>query len=341
MMITACSKDDDFGTLPDEQLRQARVTLLATHNGMGDNGYIDSAIEGIFAFVIKTGTPLQLLLPHNEREAEQMYNQWIADNATRDSSVLIVGTEAYETFVEQTPVQLKGKGTRVLLFESKITEQPDGVSAIMLSRYGAAYLAGAMSKDFNALIIAATPGYGTLEDAINGFMDGHNAHHAEGKQVELCYLSDNESGFAIPDSAYRMMSSRIAQSYVYRDMVFPLLGGSGIGVLRCMNDEEANLGLIIGMDVDQSAFCSRVPFSMIVRTGDVLHRYLDEWLQGVDWPKSKTLGMKDGGADIMLHPLFYTDNVPVDDRYRDPDTFVNLYNEFKEEAIRKEEAYEK
>ena len=123
-------------------------------------------------------------------------------------------------------------------------------------------------------------------------------------------------------------------------MVFPLLGGSGIGALRCMNDNETNLGLIIGMDVDQSAMSSRLPFSMIIKTGEIVHRYLDEWLQGKEWPKHRTLGMSEGGTEVMLHPSFYQRKILTLGYYADPETFVKRYNEYWDEAVRKEEERE-
>lgn len=339
-LFTACSSDDDE-LEPDLVIgRQAQVTLLATYNGMGDNGYIDSSVEGVFAFAFQTGTPMQMLLPDSKEEAEMLYNLWIENNADRDSAVLIVGSEVYGDIVEHTPVNITGKGTRVLIFESTITGQPDGVSSIMINRYGASYLCGAMSGMLDAFVIAASPGYNTLEESIRGFMDGYEAHHDEGKKLEMTYLSDGETGFAMPDSAYHLMSRRMDNFFVYNEMVFPLLGGSGLGVLRRMNDEEANLGLIIGMDVDQSAFSPRVPFSLLVKTGDVVHRYLDDWLAGKEWPRHQTLGMRDGGTDVMLHPQFYKRNPLVLNSYRDSDTFVNRYNAYREEAIRKEEEHE-
>ena len=44
------------------------VTLRATPNGRGDNGYNDAASEGVFAFAAETGTRLRLLLPKDETE---------------------------------------------------------------------------------------------------------------------------------------------------------------------------------------------------------------------------------------------------------------------------------
>jgi hypothetical protein len=94
------------------------------------------------------------------------------------------------------------------------------------------------------------------------------------------------------------------------------------------------------MDVDQSALSPRVPFSMIIQTGQVLHDYLKDWLSGRDWPAIRTLDMSQGAAQIMLHPSFNRHNTLMDYEYRDPDTFLNLYNRFIDEAVSKEQEYE-
>lgn len=338
LLLAACSKDDDVEL---DSTGLATVTYLTTPNGLGDNGYNDAAAEGIFAFAFETGTRLRMLQPNDEAQAERMYRKWLTDNADADSAVLIIGSSVYEQMARRVSAQhqaeladVHGRGGRVLLFETETAIE--GISTLAVSRYGASYLCGAMSGAFDALVLSAVKGNPILDVSVKGFLDGYNAHHAEGTCAELQYLSDNETGFAMPDSAYRLMSARIAESFVYREMVFPLLGGSAIGVLRAMNDEEANLGLVIGMDVDQSALSSRVPFSMVVYIGDVLHRYLDDWLLGREWPASCTLGMAEGGTDVMLHPSFYQEGVPMDNRYRDPETFKRLYEKYKEEAIREE-----
>ena len=338
LLLAACSKDNE---VEETQAGLATVTYLTTPNGLGDNGYNDAAAEGIFAFAFETGTRLRLLQPNNDTEAEQMFSQWLVENADADSAVLIIGSSVYEAMARRVSAQhqaelanVHGRGGRVLLFETETAIE--GITTMAVSRYGASYLCGAMSGAFDALVLSAVKGNPILEESVKGFLDGYNAHHAEDTRVEVQYLSDNELGFAMPDSAYKLMSARIAESFVYREMVFPRLGGSAIGVLRAMNDKEANLGLVIGMDVDQSALSSRVPFSMVVYIGDVLHRYLDDWLLGREWPASCTLGMAEGGTDVMLHPSFYQEGVPMDNRYRDPETFKRLYEQYKEEAMNNE-----
>ena len=66
--------------------------FFVTPNGLGDNGYDDDAANGLFAFMKERGVPIRLLMPKDIAEAEKLYRQWITKNASRDSSVLVVGS---------------------------------------------------------------------------------------------------------------------------------------------------------------------------------------------------------------------------------------------------------
>ena len=336
LALSACSSDDDDATGREEGLaRLATVTLMATPNGLGDNGYNDAAAEGVFAFASETGTRLRLLLPKDEAEAQTMYRQWLADNVAQDSAVLILGSSVYETIARSNRATLSGKGSRVLLFESDA--EIDGVATVMVSHYGVSWLAGAMSQGFDALILAAAKGVPALEEAIAGFQEARVAYAGEfgGRpcKTELHYLADSEAGFAMPDSAYRYIAW---QTNNYDDMIFPLLGGSEAGVLRYLNDNEFTTALMVGMDVDQTGLSSRIPFSVVIRIGDVLKQYLADWLAGREWPARQRLGMKDGAADIVITPRFAQHLNIWDARYGDPDTFPRLYEKYKDEAMEKE-----
>ena len=340
LLFTACSNDEE---LELDSTGLATVTYLTTPNGLGDNSYNDEAAEGIFAFAFETGTRLRLLQPNNDTEAEQMYSQWLAENADADSAVLIIGSSVYEQMARRVSTlhqaelaDIHQRGGRVLLFETEAAI--DGITTIDVSRYGASYLCGAMSGAFDALILSAVKGNPLLEESIKGFLDGYNAHHSEGTRVEVHYLSDNETGFAMPDSAYRFISRRDETIGNWDEMIFPLLGGSETGVLRYLNDEEFTMALMIGMDTDLTGMSTRIPFSMVIRIGDVLHRYLNDWREGHEWPTRQRLGMKDGAADIVITPQFNQHLNIWDDRYNDPDTFQRLYEQYKEEAMREEES---
>ena len=226
----------------------------------------------------------------------------------------------------------------MLLFESNA--EIDGISTVMVSHYGVSYLAGAMSQNFDALILAAAKGVPALEESIAGFQEARAAYAGEFEdrpcQTTLHYLAEGEAGFVMPDSAYRYIARRADKYFNYDEMIFPLLGGSEAGVLRYLNDNEFTTALMVGMDVDQTGQSPRIPFSVIIRIGDVLKQYLNDWLAGREWPAIQHLGMKDGAADIVITPNFVQHLNIWDNRYSDPDTFQRLYEKYKDEAMEKE-----
>lgn len=336
LILLNCSDNESENDII--KVGKAEVTLLVTPNGLGDNGYDDVAARGIFAFMEESGVPVRLLQPGNMAEAETMYLQWLSHNASADSMVLVAGSSAYEELLKRIPPSLTGRGSRVLLFESN--ERIEGVSTLMVSRYGAAYLAGAMSKEFDAFIFAAAPGFSTLEDAIAGFRAGHSANSSGDRQLTLQYLADGEEGFAMPDSAYHTIYRRAEQYWDYDEMIFPLLGGSGMGITKFLNGDDFTQALSIGMDVDQAGQSRRIPFSMVIRIGDMIKSYLEDWLTGKEWPSARRPGLAEGATGIVITPDF-VDNVKIwDDRYEDNDAFLKLYNTYYKEAERKEAEYE-
>ena len=244
LALSACSSDDDGTTGRDEgPARLATVTLMATPNGLGDNGYNDAAAEGVFAFAKETGTRLRLLLPKDETEAQTMYRQWLSENAAQDSAVLILGSSVYEDMaksIHNSQFIMHNSGSRVLLFESDA--EIDGVSTVIISRYGVSWLAGAMSQGFDALVLTATPGITLLEESIAGFQEARAVYGGEFEdrpcRTTVHYLSDGAAGFAMPDSAYRYIARRADKVLYYDEMIFPLLGGSEAGVLRYLNMQQ-------------------------------------------------------------------------------------------------------
>ncbi len=335
-LTAACSQDEHDS--PSTPRRQATVTLLVTPNGLGDNGYDDDAANGIFAFMEESGVPVRLLQPRDMQEAETLYRQWRTLHATADSAVLVAGSSAYADLLRRLPPALAGRGSRVLLFESD--EPIDGVTTVMINRYGAAYLAGAMAKDFDAFILAAAPGFPTLEDAISGFRAGHSAHSDASRTIALQYLAEGEEGFAMPDSAFHTLYRRAQQYLDYDEIIFPLLGGSGAGVTAFLNSDALTAALSIGIDVDQAGQSSRIPYSLVIHIGNLLKTYLADWQAGKPWPATRRLGLADGATDIVLTPNFVENLNIWDDRYEDIDAFQRLYHAFHEEAEKQEAAHE-
>ena len=340
--FASCTDDDDKVAAP---VSRGTVTLLCAVSGLGDNGYNDDAAAGVFAFTEESGTTLRLLSPEDSVEARTMYRKWLSENAEKDSAVLIVGSSAYQQMLADTPPVLKGNGSRVLLFESRA--ELSGVSSIAVSRYGGAWLAGAMSRDADVFLLAAAPGFFHVEEAIKGFCDGHEAAGDGTHTVELQYLAQGEEGFAMPDSAYRVMESRAKDDMDYSEFIFPLIGGSVAGVVSYMNRNALSSAMLVGMDVDQQLQSYYIPFSMVVGIGNAVKQCLQEWKSGVAWPATRKFSLADGMADIVIrneevvpHWLMikYLNEWLNDSDYK---FFQTLYDTYRDEALRKEAEYEK
>ena len=303
LLFAACNKDDQEVTEAVVKSRP-RVTMMTTVNGLGDNGYNDLMVNGLFLFHELMDVPVSLIQPQNMLEAKMAYGRWLALNENADSAVLILGSSAYEEMVKSTPVHLKGKGSRILLLESEAAI--DSVTTLTINRYGASYIAGALTAKRNAYVLVAMRNMKQLEEAIQGFKDGHQAY-SEGKtKVDVEYLADGEDGFAMPDSAYHVMANHISQYnknttiFLYDEAVFPLLGSSFTGAMMAMTTYEFNSGIVVGIDTDRRGQSPCIPFSMVVNVHTIIADYLIRWKTGYEWPATQKLGLSNQATGIIF-----------------------------------------
>ncbi len=351
LLLGACSKDDDKAGPPEPAVPdRPKVTLMTTVNGLGDNGYNDAMLDGLYLFNESSGMAVELLHPYSMEQAETMYQQWLTNHAQADSCVLIVASSTYEQLVSRTPVSLKGSGSRILLLESQATIP--GVSTLYINRYGASYMAGALLGGYPAYVLAACPGIPAVETSIQGFRDGHAAYAGQYPDVAVEYLADGEEGFAMPDSAYNMMARHMDETQAsksdlngqlyYAEAVFPLLGSSFSGALRAHDDNILSVGLMVGIDRDRQGQSPCIPFSHVVRIDSVIVNYLSRWVSGEAWPPTATLGLKDGAADIVVNQHYTprTQLMIFDYEIKSHSVFSARYPALKTEAIQKEAAYD-
>ncbi|MBO4964607.1 MAG: hypothetical protein J6C10_01825 [Prevotella sp.] len=330
-IMVGCS-DDETITADNSSRQYRKVALLLSVSGLGDNGYNDCIAQGVMEFTKSTNTDLSLLSPGDVDEARDMFEAWIEHDGLRDSSVLIIDN-TYEAFISDNVTGKLGKGSRILVVDGMNGSYPAGVSSVRICRYGASYLAGAMSQEFDAIVMMAMPDFPILEEAKNGFLDGYNKYKAEGVSAEVVYLADDATGFAMPDKAHHLLSE-IADD----QMIFPLMGGSIVGVVNYLNHDMFALPLLIGMDTDMSGLSSRIPFSLFIHIDLILNDYLDNWIKGEDWEPVKTYSLRDGDIEIIVCEDFFKYLNLWDERY-DEDEFENYKSIYIQEAIDIENDY--
>ena len=327
--LLACSDSESSVVAAREPV--ANVTLLASINGVGDNSYNDQILEGVFRFNKNSGIPVRVLQPDSLEEARQMVQEWLKNYSAADSSLLILASSAYQPMAQNLDVRLTGKGSRILLLEADSLGLPENVYSFWIDRYGASYLAGAIAGMYPSVVLAAAPGFSSLENSIEGFRKGYEAHKAIKDTLELYYVSEkegDESAFNDVEWAYKVMTILMyenASSDSVARVFFPLLGGALKGALRAKDDLLDEKNFLIGMDVDHGDAVPKLPYSMTVEIKSVLLNYLEDWQLGKDWPRYRTFGLGDGGTSIVINKNF--ENVEV---------FEKRYSKYYDEAVREE-----
>ncbi len=330
LALVACSNSESVFDVGEKRSGMANITLMASINGIGDNSYNDQILAGLFRFYEDRGVPFRLVQPESMEEADSLAHAWLKENADTDSSMLILASSEYVGVAQKLDVRFKGTGNKVLLFEADSVGLPQNVYSFSIDRYGASYLTGAILGDYPCMILAAAPGFATLETSINGFRKGYDAHKTIEDTLGVDYLSyteNDETTFNNIEFAY-MATFSILNFTLDADRpsaIFPLLGGAIKGARRAMIDYSRLGHFMIGMDVDQSGVLPTVPFTLTIAIKDIVVRYLEEWITGKEWPRFRSLGLGDGATAIVFNKNF-----------GDTKNFETRHDEYYDEAVREE-----
>ena len=327
-MLAACSRHDDGA---EGEALLPKVTVLTALGGVGDNGYNDDILDGVMRFNAEGEVALSLISPESMNEAGTVLQSWLAEDEGTGRSLLVLASNDYASLLQSTVLNLNDR-RQILLFESPAAALPAGVMTFRLRRYGGAYLSGCLARESaHAQVVAAYPDAPIVQDAVEGFCDGYADY--SGKTAAVEYLAEDYTGYDMPDKAYRL-----AKNLDERTFIFPLAGGSNDGIYKYSRDVVFSLLLVAGMDVDCSAYSTRIPFSLVVSIGDIVQEYLEDWVAGKDIPPHREYGLQ-SGVDIVLSPTFYTDMLAWEDYYAAPLYWETAYETYLPTAKEKEEAF--
>ena len=196
VLLAGCGKEEaDFS--------QARVEVVLSPGGVGDQGYNDQILRGLQTAAVRYGFTLAIHIPEENEQGIQIYNDWLnapLDNDCERSLFVFSGSE-YEYLLQGLTLP-KDARKDVLMFE---TEQAvDGIYTFFVGCYAASYLAGATSvldnngEEQKALVIAANPHDKQVKRAVDGYRDGYLA--ACGNGCDVHYLSEElDGGYRMQD----------------------------------------------------------------------------------------------------------------------------------------------
>lgn len=297
VLLAGCGKEEaDFS--------QARVEVVLSPGGVGDQGYNDNILRGLQTAAVRYGFTLAVHIPEEKEQGIQIYNDWLntpLDDDCERSLFVFSGSE-YEYLLEDLtlPDDIRKD---VLMFETE--REMDGIYTFFVGCYAASYLAGATSvfdnegEEQKALVIAANPHDRQVRRAVDGYRDGYLAAGGDGCDVH--YLSEEpDGGYRMQDEAYQFCIENDG-NYMY---YFSAAGASNKGLYR-FSREHSNMA--VGMDVDMGLFSSMITMSVVKHMDKVVVDVLGDLLNDKEIPYHRKFTYSSGYEELVYSTEFTED----------------------------------
>lgn len=324
--LPACQKGrtDEAGAVKDLTI------IFATTTGLAGDGYNEPLMRSIMESVAANpDVKIHLLKPDNFSEARSQFNEWKA-SADEGKALILCGPE-FEPLVEEVALE---KG-RILLLDSDKT-YGEGICSVQLKRYGGAWLAGAIMKDFELVLLKGLDGDRIIDEISQGIEDGYQENG--GAYLQKCVLSTGYEGLDMADELYSILweQEEVELDMYYRTIIAPVCGTSRLGAF----DFSWRYYATIGIGDDCSPYTDILPFSLILDLGGILKEYVSEWAQDNPWPAHADYGMSTGHVYISFNGRFF--HHPMSQGVDWPlslDAWTALENQYRDKALEKEAGY--
>lgn len=293
----ACDRQDEPEAV--EEYTVPQIVCLFSPGGLGDMSYNDCILSGVQQFK-KANPQVDIFMssPGSLEEAERIFTDWLRRPGSDIPVLFVLASSDYELLADRyLPEYELPDNKRLLLFETLKQYDNEKVYTFQVSMYGASYLAGVCAATLTdakpPLVLMGSSTDEPTFAARDGFADGL------GHDCDVEYLADDWSGYVMPVYTYRKMadwSSRYG-------FIFPVAGGSNTGIYR-YSREFAECPFLAGMDVDQSAFSSKITGSVVKRFDRLVEEYFSEWLATGSMPSTQTYGLGSGYVDWEIAPRY-------------------------------------
>ena len=343
MMLAACTKEGDaiYEWDPNEPKASTAplVTVIYGKDALGDRSYNDLIYQGAEEAASKYGLRTMQLSPTSYEEGrgylENMFQTVKSQNDTV-RRLYIVAAAGYDDYIRQNSHLFDSNPYADLLYLETPEPLASGGSTLYLPYYGAMYEGGAILPVINnlATLVVSNPEDQTVVGAAQGFADGFLADYyqvknywgkVDEKKLTTIYLAEHTGeGYNIADStAIRLLDET-------EGSIIPICGGSGYTMMYLC---DVTFRFYVGIDVEKFSYWCYL--SILKHIDRAVGLCIGQWLSPEGMPKHQVLGLKEGYTGVSLR---------LDESYLEkynmyiPET---LRQQIHEDAIRKEEEYEK
>ena len=325
VLFPACQKKDN-----PEGAGKDLTVIFATTTGLVGDSYNELIINAVMESVTaQPDVTVHLLKPDNLAEARSQFNEWLT--VADDNKALILCGPEFETLVDGVSLE---KGQILLLDSDK--SFGDGISTALLKRYGGAWLAGAIMKDFEPVLLKGLDGDRIIDEISQGIEDGYQENG--GAYLQKCVLSTGYEGLDMADELYSILweQEEVELGMYYRTIIAPVCGTSRLGAF----DFSWRYYATIGVGDDCSPYTDILPFSLILDLGGIVKEYVSGWAQNSPWPAHADFGMSTGHVYISFNGRFF--HHPMSQGVDWPlslDAWTALEKQYKDKALEKEADY--
>ena len=297
LLLAGCGKEETG-------FSNARVEVVLSPGGVGDQGYNDKILRGFQEASVKYGFTLTLHIPDEKEQGIEIYDDWLntpLDDDCERSLFVFSGSE-YEYLLDglTLPDNIRKD---VLMFETEL--EVDGIYTFFVGCYAASYLSGATcvldteGEEQKALVLAANPHDRLVRRAVDGYRAGYLAAGGDGCDVH--YLSEElDGGYWMQDEAYRFCLENDG-NYMY---YFSAARASNKGLYR-FSREHSNMA--VGMDDDMGSFSSMITMSVVKHMDKVVIDVLGDLLNNRAIPYHQKFTWSSGYEELVYSTEFTED----------------------------------
>uniref|UniRef100_UPI0032173D9F BMP family ABC transporter substrate-binding protein n=1 Tax=uncultured Draconibacterium sp. TaxID=1573823 RepID=UPI0032173D9F len=295
-VVSACTKKDEFDIFSPD----FKVYVLLPSEGLGDRSFVDAIYEGVEAAKIDFKFSVDYIIPEDFSKGEVWINN-IGDGSIDKESLIIVAGAQYTQAIESHKA---GFDNHKVLFLGGKAGEANGLASITYRTYGASYIGGYLSArlkpNCRAAVIAAFDAP-FLKEYQQGFTQG--VIDAGGTVNPPAFISDDFSGFEMPDSAYRLTNSLLPEN----DLIFAMATGSNLGIINAARNYEEQR-YVIGIDADQSWMGFTVVTGSVIKLfGKDIYDYINQFSRGNFSEGVFERTMDDDKTTFLINPMVLGD----------------------------------
>jgi len=277
------------------------VGMVYTEAGLGDQGFNDSAAEGMQ----RAQDELNVEVTEAEPEGSEQYSTFLREFA--QSNDLVCGL-SFEMLTPIQEVASQFPDQRFTIVDAGV--DASNVASYLYKEHEGCYLVGQMNgmltqMGFSAGSGSTVPGTnsvgfigGKKNPVIEKFHAGYKAG-VEAFDAEIDFRSAYAGTWTSPSKGKSIAESMYNEG---ADIVFPAAGGTGLGAFQAAQEQER---FALGVDKEQSKatpeFSDVILGSMVKRVGEAFFQSIQNTIEGShQGGEQVALGVEREGVDLVL-----------------------------------------